>query len=54
MVGIAAGARGHGLEIMHALSGAPVGSADAEDGRQDRLADVSVGAPDLQGAQCRP
>lgn len=54
VIGIAVGACGHGLEIMHALFGAPVGSADAEDGRQDRLADVSVGAPDLQGAQCRP
>lgn len=46
-ISVAAGACGHGLEIIHALSWAPVASGDAEDGREDRLADVSVGAPDL-------
>lgn len=53
-VGIAVGASGHRLEIIHALFRAPVGSGEAEDGRKDRLAHVSVGAPDLQGAQLRP
>lgn len=46
-ISVAMGACGHRLEIIHALPGPPVAGAEAEDCGQDRLADVSVGAPDL-------
>lgn len=47
-------ARGHGLEVAGQLASVPVPGAAAEEGGENRLADVGVGAVDLVHAQPAP